>query len=318
MGRLLKNLIVKNSALKFFSLILAIFLWFFVMGEKKAEFSFSDVPLVLINKPAGLVITDRTAEKISLRVSGSRTVLATLSSSTVKATIDLSGVKPGTTTVNDLIDKVKLPNGTKITRISPAEFSLTLEPLVTKKVPVHLNIKGDPQEGYEISHSSVIPEFVEVSLAKSESKELQKVMTAPLDISGAKEDIEKEIALVLTDLDPPRTVSSKKVKVSLSISEKIIERILPNITVEVVNNRYETTVVPSTLPITVKGPYLLVKELSANSVSAYVDLKGMKPGRHTKELEIKLPENITLVEAEPHQLKIKVSKKLQKVEKEIE
>ena len=117
---LLKNIFLQNKVLKISSLLLAVVLWFFVMGEKEAEFSFADVPLALINKPDKIIITQQTADSISLRVSGSRTIMATLSSSNIKATVDLEGIKPGTTTVKNLAGKVKLPEGTKITSISPA------------------------------------------------------------------------------------------------------------------------------------------------------------------------------------------------------
>lgn len=307
---ILKNIIVKNKALKFFSLLLAISLWFFVMGEKEAEFSFSDVPLVLINKPDDLIISQQTADRINLRVSGSRTILATLSSNNIKATVDLEGVKPGNTIVKNLVDKVKLPNGTKISSISPAELSLTLEPMVTKKVPVHLTIEGIPKEGYEISHISIKPEFVEVDLAKSEAKDLEKIMTAPLDISEAKENIEKELALALTGLAPPRSVSSRKVRASVSISEKIIKKTLPNVAVKVVDTLYKASVSPSTFHLTVKGPYRLVNKLSEESISGTIDLKKVKPGRYSKKVEIKLPEDVTVVEAKPLWFKIVVSKEL--------
>jgi YbbR domain-containing protein len=305
-------MILKNKALKFFSLLLAISLWFFVMGEKEAEFSFSDLPLVLINKPDDLIITQQTADRISLRVGGSRTILAALSSSSIEATVNLEGIKPGTTRVKDLVGKVKLPNGTKITSISPAEFSLTLEPVATKKVPVRLTMEGKPGEGYEISSISIKPEFVEVRLAKSEAKDLEKVMTRPLDISGAKGDIEKEIALDLTGLDPPRSVSSKEVKASVLISEKIIEETLSNIAVEVVNTSYQTEVTPSTFKLTIKGSYHLVKKLSESGLSAPIDLQGVKPGKYSKKAEIKLPEGVTVVEDKPLWVKIDVRKELLK------
>ena len=311
-GSLLKNLIMKNGTMKFFSLLLAIVLWFFIMGEKKAEFSFSDVPLVLLNKPSDLIITGQTADRINLRVSGSRTVLSTLSSSNIKATIDLEEVKIGTTVFRDLIERIKLPNGTKITSISPAEFSLVLDSVVVKKVPVHLDMKGSPQEGYEISHISIKPEFVEVSLAKSEAKELKNVMTAPLDISEVKENIEEEIALVLTGLDPPRSISERKVEVSILISEKIVEKTMTNVAVELINSQYKTKVNPATFQLTVKGPYHLIHELSGKNVSARIDLKGLKPGKYSKKVEIRLPEKVSLVEAKPIRFKISVSKKLLK------
>jgi len=308
-GSILKNLIMKNGTMKFFSLLLAVFLWFFIMGEKKAEFSFSDVPLVLLNKPSDLIVTTQTADRINLRVSGSRTVLSTLSSSNIKATIDLEEVKLGTTVFKDLIEKVKLPNGTKITSISPAEFSLTLDSVVVKKVPVHLDMKGSPLEGYEISHISIKPEFVEVSLAKSEAKELKNVMTAPLDISEVKDNVEEEIALVLTGLDPPRSISERKVEVSILMSEKIVEKTMTNVAVELINSQYKTNVNPATFQLTVKGPYHLIHELSGKNVSARIDLKGLKPGKYSKKVEIRLPEKVSLVETKPLRFKISVSKK---------
>ena len=307
---LLKNVFLKNKVLKFFSLLLAIVLWFFVMGEKKAEFSFADVPLALINKPADLIITQKTADNISLRVSGSRTILATLSSSNIKAVVDLEGIKPGTTTINNLKDKVKLPEGTKIAGISPAAFSLTLEPIMTKKVPVHLALKGNPPEGYEVSHISVTPEFVVVNLAQSEAKDLKKVITEPLDVSGAKENIEKKVALDLTDIDPPRSVSKKSVVASVAVSEKIIEQVFPNVAVEVANALYKTRVAPLSFQLTIKGPYYLVKELTENAIIASIDLKGVKPGRYSKKAAITLPEGVTVVEAKPLWFKVVVNKEL--------
>jgi YbbR domain-containing protein len=308
LGSLLKDIIVKNSALKFFSLLLAITLWFFVMGEKKAEFSFSDVPLSLINKPEDLIITDKTADRISLRVSGSRTMLSTLSSSNLETTIDLEGAKPGTTIVRNLADRIKLPNGTRITSISPAECSLTLEPLVTKQVPIQLTMEGNPEEGYEIFRTSITPEFVEVSLAKSEAKTLKEVKTEPLNVSAARESIEKEIALVLTGLEPPRSISEKKIHAAISIREKIIKKTMNRVAVRAVNSIYKTTITPPFLRVMLKGPYSLVNGLSESTVSASIDLRGIKPGRYSRKVEVALPENVSVVELDPSLFKIVVSK----------
>ena len=318
MGFLIKNMIVKNSALKFVSLVLATTLWFFVMGEKKAEFSFTDVPLTLINKPENLIITDKTADSISVRVSGSRTLLSTLSSSALEVIIDLEGVKPGTTMVRNLADRIKLPNGTKITSISPAECSLTLEQLVTKRVPVHLAMEGTPEEGYEVSGVAVMPESVEVSVPKSEEKELGKVVTEPLDISGAQGNIERDIAIVSTDVTPPRSMSEKKVKASISIREKIIKKTIPKVVAKALNGLYRSKIVPPFLQVTVKGPYRQVQALSEAGISASVDLTGMKPGRYSKNVEITLPENVSLVEVAPALCEIVVSRDVLKSNKEYE
>jgi YbbR domain-containing protein len=310
MAALLKKIFVENKALKFFSLLLAISLWFFVMGEREAEFSFSEVPLVLLNKSDDLIITTQTADSVSLRVRGSRGILATLSSSSIKAMINLEGVRAGTTTFRNLVDKVKLPNGVKVTAISPADLSVTVEPLVTKIVPVQLTTKGILKEGYEISRISVTPEFVEVRLAKSEADELEKVVTEPLDISGFASDINREVTLVLTGVAPPRTINLEKVSAFLIISEKVIETILSDIKVEVFNSSYRADIVPSTVQLVVKGPYHLVKDVSGGKVKVLIDLAGVVPGSYSKKAQITLPEQVTLVAATPLWFKVVVRREL--------
>lgn len=310
MAALLKKIFVENKALKFFSLLLAISLWFFVMGEREAEFSFSEVPLVLLNKSDDLIITTQTADSVSLRVRGSRGILATLSSSSIKAMINLEGVRAGTTTFRNLVDKVKLPNGVKVTAISPADLSVTVEPLVTKIVPVQLTTKGILKEGYEISRISVTPEFVEVQLAKSEADELEKVVTEPLDISGFASDINREVTLVLTGVAPPRTINLEKVSAFLIISEKVIETILSDIKVEVFNSSYRADIVPSTVQLVVKGPYHLVKDVSGGKVKVLIDLAGVVPGSYSKKAQITLPEQVTLVTATPLWFKVVVRREL--------
>jgi YbbR domain-containing protein len=279
------------------------------MGEKKAEFSFSNVPLVLLNTPSDLVITEKTTDRLSVRVAGSRTVLSSLSSGNLKASIDLEGVKPGTTLIKNLVSKIKLPNGTRITSISPAELLLTLEPLVTKKLPVHLMVEGEPEQGYEVSRISVSPEFVEVRVAKSEVQKLEKVMTEPLDISGTVKNLEKDVSLMLDEFEPPRFIDEDTVTATVTVTEKIIERELTGIPITVVNDLHKTEIVPTSVGIKVKGPYHQVKELSEDLISASIDAKGFKPGQHTSTVKISLPENVSVLSTEPERFRVIVSKK---------
>jgi len=304
----LKSVFLDNSVIKFFSLVLAITLWFFVMGEKKAEFSFANIPVVLINKPADLVVAHQTAESVNVRISGSRSIVATLSSNTIKAFIDLDGAQPGKASYKNLIDTIKIPNGTKITSISPAEISITLESTISKQVPVHLNLVEGPQEGYEVTHIAIQPESVAVRVALSEAGKIKKVITEPLYLAGVKEDIEKELVLVSPGLDLQRSLSREKVKVSLSISEKIIEKVLSSIPVGVINSPYRSTVTPATIQMKVKCPYRLAEGLSEDDISASIDLEGVKPGKYLKKADVKLPGAVSLIETVPLRFEVVVEK----------
>ena len=311
-GALIKDALTKNRALKFFSLLLALTLWFFVMGEKKAEFSFADVPVEFINKPADLVVTHQTARSVNVRVSGSRTLLTTLSSNNLKAIMDLEGVKPGTVVFNDLIDAIKLPNGTRITSISPAQVELTVEALIYKRVPVEVDLTGDPAPGYAVQGISVDPPSVEVSVGASEAAQLVKLMTKPLDISAETGTVTREVLLSLAELDAPRSISKRKVSVAVTIVPQLLEKTLSGIPVTLVGSRYRARVVPGTIEVRVQYPYHLENALSAGEIGATIDVSGLKPGSYSRQAVIELPGGISLLESIPQSCEVVLSKELAK------
>ena len=147
-----------------------------------------------------------------------------------------------------------------------------------------------------------------VRVALSEAGKIKKVITEPLYLAGVKEDIEKELVLVSPGLDLQRSLSREKVKVSLSISEKIIEKVLSSIPVGVINSPYRSTVTPATIQMKVKCPYRLAEGLSEDDISASIDLEGVKPGKYLKKADVKLPGAVSLIETVPLRFEVVVEK----------
>jgi hypothetical protein len=304
----IRDAFTRNRAIKFFSLLLAVTLWFFVMGEKKAEFSFADVPVEFINKPPDMVVTRQSPRSVNLRVSGSRSLLATMSSSSLKAVMDLEGAKPGKMVFNDLSEAVKLPNGTKIASISPAAVELTLEALTAKRVPVTVDLQGEPASGYVVQGVSVEPPFVEVNVGESEAAQLQQLLTRPVDIAGETKPVAREVPLVLTNLDPPRSVSKKKVQVAVAINSRIREKMLTGIPVIVVGSRYKARIVPETIQVRIQYPYQLEETVAGGGIIATIDMTDGKPGTYGRQPAVKLPEGVSLLEAMPASCEVVLSK----------
>lgn len=304
----IRDAFTRNRAIKFFSLLLAITLWFFVMGEKKAEFSFADVPVEFINKPPDMVVTKQSPRSVNLRVSGSRSLLATMSSSSIKAVMDLEGAKPGRMVFNDLSEAVKLPNGTKITSISPAAVELTIEALTAKRVPVTVDLQGEPASGYVVQGVSVEPPSVDVMVGESEAAQLQQLLTRPVDISGETKPVVREVPLALTNLDPPRSVSKKKVQVAVAINSRIREKTLTGIPVIVVGSRYKARITPETIQVRIQYPYQLEETVAAGGIIATIDMADGKPGAYSRQPAVKLPEGVSLLDAMPASCEVSLSK----------
>jgi len=305
---LVRDSLTRNRAIKFFSLLLALTLWFFVMGEKKAEFSFADVPVEILNKPPDLVVTRQSPRSVNLRVSGSRSLLATMSSSSLKAVVDLEGAKPGKMVFSDLSEAVTLPNGTRITSISPAEVELTVEALTSKRVPVTVDLAGEPASGYVVQGVSVDPPLVDVTVAESEAESFQKVLTRPVDISGETRSVTREVPLATTNLDPPRSAGRKKVQVAVTINSRIREKVLSGIPVIVVDSRYKASIVPDTIQVRIQYSYQLEETVAAGGIIATIDMKDGRPGTDSRKSVVKQPEGVSLLESIPDSCEVVLSK----------
>ena len=72
------KLLTENWTLKLLSLVFALILWMFIMGERRLEVGYR-VPLELQNIPAELMIANEVPSLVDVRVSGPRTLLMKVS-----------------------------------------------------------------------------------------------------------------------------------------------------------------------------------------------------------------------------------------------
>jgi YbbR domain-containing protein len=205
-------------------------------------------------------------------------------------------------------ESVKLPNGTKITSITPAEVELTIEMLTSKRVPVTVDLQGEPASGYVVQGVSVDPPFVEVTVGESEAAQLQQLLTRPMDISGEMKSVAREVPLALTNLDPPRSVSKKKVQVAVTINSRIREKTLSGIPVMVMGSRYKARIVPETIQVRIQYPYQLEETVAAAGIAATIDMTDIKPGTFNRQAAVKLPEGVSLLESIPESCEVVLSK----------
>ncbi len=180
------NLLSENWILKVLSLAFALVLWFFVMGERKLEVGYT-VPLELKNTPPGMMVANEVPSLVDVRLSGPRTMLMNLSPKDISISVDLADLKPGLTSFKRLEERLNIPSGVKVTRLSPSFVDVKLERIKEKMVPVQVVFSGVPAEGFQVSAVQVNPDRVGVEGAESEIKDVAEVLTDPVDVDGVKE-----------------------------------------------------------------------------------------------------------------------------------
>jgi YbbR domain-containing protein len=186
--------ITENWVLKLLSLVLALILWFFVMGEQKLERSYA-VSLELKNLPAGMMVASEIPRNIEVRIAGPRTLLMNLQTEDIGISVDLKDLQPGLTTLKRLEERLDLPGPLKVTRVSPSYVDIRLERIRSRLVPVEATVTGEPAAGYRLGRIRVKPEKVMVEGAESEIAGVDRVPTEAVDVTGATTDIVKAVPL---------------------------------------------------------------------------------------------------------------------------
>jgi len=187
--------LTENWTLKIISLALALLLWTFIMGERRLEVGYP-VPLELQSLPEKLMVANEVPSLIDVRVSGPRTLLSKISPNDISIIVDLTDLKPGLTTFKRLEERLNLPRGLRVTRLSPSFIDLKLERIKQKLVPIKIIQSGEPLPGFKIGKVRAVPDEVIIEGAESELKNVNEVTTEDIDLKGVNEGFSLIVPLV--------------------------------------------------------------------------------------------------------------------------
>jgi len=204
--------VTNNWFLKIVSLLLATLLWAAVSNEASSEIGL-DVPLEYRNIPARLEITGDMTNTVQVRLRGASNVIKGITAKDVATKIDLTEMRPGEKTITLSPQNVQVPFGADVIRVNPSSVRFTLEPTVTKNVPIVPTIVGRPPDGYEIGQVLLRPNRVEVEGPESRMNTLSSIATVPIRIDHRQATLEQSFDLDVPDpqirIQHPSPVSIK-------------------------------------------------------------------------------------------------------------
>ncbi len=171
-------------------------LWGMSHGSSKIERGF-DIPVAFIGMPEELVITQKSAQVINIRVLGPRAALRKISSKNMEYAVNLDGAKPGKAVY--LVDETTLlmPQGARIVSRSPATVELEFERKGRKSVRITADLDGTPAPGFAITEVAIEPPRVWLEGARSKVLRLTEVMTETIDVNGLSGLLERDVRLSL-------------------------------------------------------------------------------------------------------------------------
>ena len=204
----MKEKIFKNFSLKLLSAVFAVVLWTVIVNiyDPNTSYTFSNITVQLINTQS-LTDKDYSYEvvdggKISVTVSGPKSVVTDLKTSDISATADLSKVTAFTDYVDIQVQVIKdgqvLNNVEAVPRTSA--LKLSIENRDTKTLSLDVNTTGSTASGYTVASTSSSPTYIKVT-GPTSLLESVAALSVNVDVSGAKEDISTSADVKMLDED---------------------------------------------------------------------------------------------------------------------
>jgi YbbR domain-containing protein len=266
------------------------------------------LPITAEKVPKGLIVTDTPVKGMEVRVRGLKSVIRVLPRRKIHYTMDLSNVTVGVNTIMVRKDRVPFPKGVSVLKINPSVITVKVEKEIKKNLPIHISLIGKPANGFAVVRTKAEPASVTLGGSIAILGPMDEVSTKHININGLSGSFKKKVALNLKE--NLRLVDSSEIILAhVVIRERIVEKTFNNIPVIGKETPYAYHITPPTITIRVKGPSNSIEKLFEDKgIQAYINLEGLKPGKHKKRATITLPVKITLIDAKPEIFDITIAK----------
>lgn len=225
----MKEKIFNNLSLKIVSAVFAVILWTVIVNiyDPNTSYTFSNITVQLVNTQS-LTEKNYTFEvvdggKISVTVSGPKSVVTDLKTSDIAATADLSKVTAFTDYVDIQVQVVKdgqvLNNVEAVPRTSA--LKLSIENRDTNTYAVNVNTTGTPANGYAVASTTTSPTYIKVTGPTSLVEGIASV-GVDVDVSGAKGTVNTQSDINMYDSDG-NIIANEELEMSSETADVIVE-----------------------------------------------------------------------------------------------
>ena len=156
------------------------------------------VNVEVIGQDPGLVIDGSLPKQVELTLRAPQSVWDQLSARPdgVRAVLDLSGLSAGVHTVNLQIQVSVRP--VRIVSATPASVTVTMEPLVTRTLPLQTTVRGQPAIGYQPGEMTVDPKQVVLAGPQSVVARVTRVRVS-INVTGIREGFDQSVPIEALD-----------------------------------------------------------------------------------------------------------------------
>ena len=303
----------KNWVLKLLSLLFALFLWYFVVGEDKVDMNVT-IPVEIVNLPRDLIISNQFKKQLEVTISGQRSLIQGLPEQHISRSIDLSKASPGTVVIQHQPDSIPLPRGLSILRIQPPTLTLLLDQLIQKEFSIKPILIGKVHKDFKLGTVVPDPPTLKISGPQAILGKEKVLNTRPIDIIDLNQSSVKQVSL---DLQPEIAdlIGEPIVAVRINIVELIKEIKLSEIPVEfdLADSKETETfyqLKPPTITITAEMPQrMITKQNNLKSLfHAKIKPETIKADSMKLKVQVEAPPQAKIISVSPETVTLKIDK----------
>ena len=262
------NRLVRNPQYKLLSLLIALFIWVYVQGERVHEANLRAA--INWTLPPALMTVDPLPAAVTVRVLGTRSATSRARDTPVSIPVDISSLGVGPQSVDFSSHPSEMPPGVEVLGFQPKNLRFQLDEISRRKVRVRPSLVGDPTAGHTVDEVRIEPAVVEVIGPRLLVANLQEIFTRPIDVSGLTSDASFEIPL-----DLPRSVRQADEEVRprtlVTVVPELERRMLGSVPVHLWQAPGWRSIQES-VEITLEGPAVALSGLDATEVAAFVHI----------------------------------------------
>ncbi len=300
----------KNLNIIILSILFSIIIWVSITLSNE-YYSNLKLPVKVINLTDGYAVGSSLPESISLKLKAKGWKLIGLHLSGDLVYSISAGKDTGKVNfrlMNALTDNTWITSEVQVMDIYPGSLSIFIDKIASKRLPVKADIELKFKDGFGLSSSlKVVPDSITVYGAKRIIDTLNSVLTTEF-VTG-KLDNYTSFSLDLLKT-PDLQYSPEQVQLTMDV-QKIVEKEVNNVLVEIVNVPYDRNVllIPDRVSIGLRGGINVLGKMNIEKVTAgvkYSDVVMDTIGSIAPEISI--PGNTELIYVKPDRLKYIIKK----------
>ena len=173
----------ENPREKAIAIVLACFLWIVFGYQRETIRRDFLVPIEYLNAPVEWVLEEPKATEAKVMLMGPAQAFQLLHPDSLKISVDLRQVRPGTQEIPLTKTMVKLPSNLQIAGMSPEKIKITTSRLLPQTVPIEVLTENTPPRGYAVQRITVTPPEAKILIPRQLRGKKIRILTEPIDLA---------------------------------------------------------------------------------------------------------------------------------------